>query len=402
MAASDVGDVQLAHEVLERVATRATELGARWERALACDVQGDLFREDPQRRLARHREAERLFSEVGELDNVAASRWNQAIDLVDLGLKREALRTLDEAAGLFRRLGVRGRVVQIIGASAVFLDEIGELDAAGKRLDENRAELEELGVPRDSFLFVMYFLHRARRALDAADLDAAREDLRRARQGRTEVGYPELLEASVLTEEDQGEQARAAFLRAASLAKPGQNRTFSFAAICAFDCDGDQPTDGLACLAERCRPGQPGFEGLQDALCQLEEARCSFRANDLARAERAARGAWAFFETRDDYEQRVRTHGLLMRVAAARGETAPAIRALRTDLAEVESKHHRRLVFEITLALGDAELRAGRVEGRTRLLKLEKEAKSRDFFRIARLAREALQQNPMAGTRPQQ
>jgi hypothetical protein len=205
----------------------------------------------------------------------------------------------------------------------------------------------------------------------------------------------------VLTEEDQGEQARAAFLRAASLAKPGQNRTVPFAAICAFDCDRDHPAAGLACLAERCRPGQPGFEGLQEALCQLEEARCSFRANDLARAQRAARGAWAFFEKRDDYEERLRTHGILMRVAAARGEPARAIRALRTDLAEVESKRHRRLVFEVTLALGDAELRAGRVEGRTRLLKLEKEAKSRDFFRIARLAREALEQSRVAVTRPQ-
>ena len=69
---------------------------------------------------------------------------------------------------------------------------------------------------------------------------------------------------------------------------------------------------------------------------------------------------------------------------------------LRADLAEVESKHHKRLAFETALALGAAELRAGRLEGRMRLAKLEQEAKSREFFRISRLAREALDQEATA------
>jgi hypothetical protein len=38
----------------------------------------------------------------------------------------------------------------------------------------------------------------------------------------------------------------------------------------------------------------------------------------------------------------------------------------------------------------------GRPEGRARLLKLEEEARSREFLRIARLAREALDQKPVA------
>jgi len=59
-------------------------------------------------------------------------------------------------------------------------------------------------------------------------------------------------------------------------------------------------------------------------------------------------------------------------------------------MVDVDAKPgNRRLDFEVALALGEVELRAGRPEGRTRLLKLEQEAKSREFFRIARLAREA-------------
>ena len=52
--------------------------------------------------------------------------------------------------------------------------------------------------------------------------------------------------------------------------------------------------------------------------------------------------------------------------------------------------------LNIALALGDAELRARRPEGRPRLLRLEQEASSREYFRIARLARELLDRKPQA------
>lgn len=82
-----------------------------------------------------------------------------------------------------------------------------------------------------------------------------------------------------------------------------------------------------------------------------------------------------------------------MRIRAERGETTQALTGLRALKTDVDAKPgNRRLDFEVALALGEVELGAGRPEGRTRLLKLEKEAKSREFFRIARLAREALQE----------
>jgi len=47
----------------------------------------------------------------------------------------------------------------------------------------------------------------------------------------------------------------------------------------------------------------------------------------------------------------------------------------------------------VALRLGEVELRAGRPEGRPRLLKLVQEAQSKEFFLDARLAREALDGN---------
>jgi len=148
----------------------------------------------------------------------------------------------------------------------------------------------------------------------------------------------------------------------------------------------------VACLAQHCQPG--------NALCRVVEAQCRYRSNDLAGAEVAARDALQLYKQRGDDDSASLADRILMRIAAARGESARAIRALQADLARAESKHDKPQVFEVTLALGDVELMAGRPEGRARLLKLEQEAKSREFFRIARLTREALDQKPVSSAAP--
>jgi hypothetical protein len=56
------------------------------------------------------------------------------------------------------------------------------------------------------------------------------------------------------------------------------------------------------------------------------------------------------------------------------------------------------MAFEAALALGEVELRAGRSEGCARLANLEQDAKSKEFYRVARLAREALDGRPAAAT----
>ena len=399
VAAKQSGETELASELLAQVAARATELGARWELGRVREIEGDILYGDPSRfedALARYQEAERLYTEVGELPNLAELKGGEAFLLRDMRLKRETLQKLDEAAGLARRLGNRGEMARLMIQAAQSLTEFGEPDAARKKLQEARRELEALEEPLDGFSFMAYFTAVYVLAMAEANVEAAREALGRVRQNpfAQQRGWGESGEADLLKELDQREQARAAFAKAEALARPGESRAVLVGDACSLDCDGDQPAGGLACLAQRCRAEGPSFDGLQRAVCEFEEARCSFRARDLGRAERAARSAWAFFEHHDDYLRRVRSHAILLRVAAARGNSAWAVRMLRADRAEVEAKHHRRLAFEVALALGEAELDAGRREGRARLLKLEKDATSREFLRIARLAREALDRRP--------
>jgi hypothetical protein len=386
------GDLLHAEQLLNRASARATELGARWELARVRHFQGGLlYTSDPLRwneALARLLEAERLFAEVGELDNLAQVKQFKSDLLFNTGARRQAVATLDEAAGVQRRLGNRKAAADLVALSAEGLNESWELDAAAKRLDEARAELEALEAP-----LTPYFRVRAELAIDTADLHAAQDALRQMRRGE-ESPHASFLEANILYEQDHREEARSTYQKAAVLGELLGNRLFEPSNSCGVDCDGDQPAAGLACLAQHCQADQPGFEGLHKGRCRVLEARCRFRANDLTGAELAARDALTILEP-VSLESALRARTILTRIAAARGESAKAVQKLRAELARVESKHHTRMAFEVALALGDVELKAGRPEGRARLLKLEEEAKSREFFRIARLAREALDRKPV-------
>ena len=400
-AAKQAGETEHASELLARVAARATELGAKYELARVREIEGDILYGDPSRfqdALARFQEAERLYTDVGEIPLLAWVKLRMASLLRDMRRKRETLQKLDEAAALNRKLGNRAQLVGLLMQAGNALAAFGELDGARAKLQEARRELEARGEPLDGHAFMLYFSSYAVLAMAEADLAGAREALSRVLRHpfAQQRGWGDRVEADLLYELDQLEQARASLAKAESLARPGESVPVMLADACSFDCEGDQPAAGLACLAQRCRAEQPGLDGWQKARCGLEEARCSFRARDLGRAEQAAREAWAFYEQSDEYRFRLRAQAILLQVAAARGDSARALRLLRADLKEVESRGHRQLAFEIALALGDAELRTGHPEGRARLTRLEREAKSREFFRIARLAREALDQRPVA------
>ena len=413
MATSEI-DLQRSEELLDDVVARATELGARWDLARARALQANLVSpHDPRRRkeaLDRFREAERLDTEVGELDNLANVKRTKAGWLFESGSRRDALAAMDEAAGWYRRLGNRAWVAHTLLATADFLRDFGELAAARKRFDEARSELETLEESPDGFMFALAYQVRARQDFDAGNLDAAREGIRQARKTAAMGGgaWPalvELLEACVLNEQDQREEARATYSRAEAISPTAVrgwlDPSTTVAGMCVVDCDGGNPAAGLACLAQKCRADDPNFFEGRKASCQLEDARCSFRAGDLARAERGARETASFAESKEYYDLALGARTVLMRVVAARGESARAIRVLRADLAKVESEKNKRLAFETALALGEVELRAGRREGRARLAKLEQEARSREFFRIARLAREALDRTRLASALPQ-
>ena len=384
----DAGETQRASELLGGVAQRARELGARWELARVRQSQGwRLYRGERRftEALEALREAERLYAEVGELDKVAQTKSMKALLLSEMGSEGDYRAALDEAAGAFRRLGKHRAGAFLLTVSGQHqLLTLGDVDAARRRLEEARAEHEALEEPPGGF----HRLVRAQLALSEADLAAAQATLRED-EGQWALVHVGL----VLYERDDRQEARSIFLKAASRGEQiGDGELAGVGVLaCLVDCDGGQASAGLACLMEKCpKPlSRPHL---------VLVAQCKYRLNDLAGAERAARDSLPA-EGGRAYENEAMASAILMSVAATRGDSARSIRVLKEHLADAESKHNKRVAYELALALGNVELKAGRPEGRKRLLKLQEEAKSREHLRIARLVREALDQKPAsAGT----
>jgi len=390
-ALGGLGETARAHELLARAKTRAKELGAKAELASVARQEGEvpwLAAGQVGEALPRFEEAARVFAELGDLEELVNAKDRIATVITQSGSPPKALAALDEVTGLHLRLGHHFSIHSSLTVSAYQFLLLGDLKSAHGRLAQARSEAEAVDEPP-----VENYHHvRADLALAEGDLDEARRavnELNGLRSGGEEYLESTYLaeEAEILREGDHLDDARESLLRAARLMEQLGNlkNSGSYARrACELDCDGGRAPEGLACLAERPLVGIPQRD---IAFALFLEATCKFRLGDLAGAEKAAQEA---LSKTDVFARRVKNAALLMRIRAAHGETAKALTGLRALMTDVDAKPgNRRLGFEVALALGEVELRASRPEGRARLLKLEQEAKSREFFRIARLAREA-------------
>ena len=374
-------DRKRAGELLDRLERRAVELGARSEQALANHVRGQLLWGPSLEEVPPLREAVRLYAEIGDQEGVAEVLGTLANALAQHGSTREVLKTLDEAAGAYRRLGNRWQLHHNLSLAAFSLWALGDGDLATKRLEEARTEVELLGEPpADTYLWV-----KPKLLCWNADLAGCRAAV------QTWAGYrgPNnpfvvMFEAQILREEDNLEQARNSWSRGEQSGKNPGGAIWA----CGLQCDQGHFAEGLACLARLAlKDSRAG--GYRD----LQVARCSYMLRDFSGAERAARSALA--AAGPDFLDRVLPSIEVARAMAANGQRAKAISDLRRTLAEIEAnRFYRFFAFEAALALGEAELAADIPAGKARLERLEREARSREYFRIARLAREALDRRP--------
>jgi eukaryotic-like serine/threonine-protein kinase len=389
-------DLARAHGLIDQVEGRARELGARSEEAWAHRMRGALLFKN-QRGLdaiPEVRKALALFSEVGDLRETAGAATQLAVLLLSAGTTRDGLAANAEAVAAWRRLGNRAPLESLLSNIAILALFAGDAEMAKKRLDEARSETELLGDSPGP----MYFSTRFKVLMANADLTGARSILQEWRKvsSRDESLFLPY-EAGILREQDRAEEARVSLRRFVEAAQQQGQAGWvagNTAEECSVQCVEGHVAEGLACLTALPRRGDGNHD--LDVLLAGAEAECNYRAKDFPAAEAAARRALAAsLRDPDDFLGRLESSIALARIVAASGRSARGIEDLRAALAEIRSRHsYKRLEFAATLALGEAELMAGIAGGRVRLIRLEHEAKGREFFHTARLAREALGQVP--------
>jgi serine/threonine protein kinase len=395
-AAGSLGETKRAHELLTKAAARAKALDARTELASALREQWKLLYATEGRgthSLPPLLEAEQLFTQVGEIDEIADTKFQKGL-VLSFADAPAGLAANDEAAALFRRLGDRAVLQDVFLQSAFALIDQLELDRAREKIDDARAELAALGEP----LTGDYFGAQAALALHEADLDGLRKAAQGMRSISSEISAL-IAEARALREGDHLNEARESLLRAAKLLEERGGRSAGIARkleACPLDCDGGEPAKGLACLAEFADAPQ---EDRTKCGTLLSEAWCKYFAKDLAGAARAAQAAFSIADRLKYPSCHISSSVILMQVDAARGKGVPeAISTLRAELTDLESKKARLLAFSVAIALGEIELRAGRSNGRARLHKIEQDAKREGLLRFARRAREVLEKNTAVRT----
>lgn len=308
-----------------------------------------------------------------------------------------SLKFLEENAALYRKLGDRATLHFTLARESRVLWFSGDLDLAATKLREAARESEAIGEPPGE----QYLLFKGNLALSQADLEGVRNAVHLLETSpRKQEDYLDL-EAAAFIEEDRLPEARETLekLRSWYEVNGRENSVLGVQrALCALFCEEGRPREALDCHVKRSPSAGGPAATIPVKLTNLSLAYCRYLAGDLEGAEEAALAARAKAQSSGYYWGRVFANAYVMRVRAARGETNKAIASLRADLADAERRKEKALAFMVAFALGEVELRAGRPEGRARLLRLEQEAKSKEFFLDARLVREALDAKPVTPT----
>jgi eukaryotic-like serine/threonine-protein kinase len=402
-----LGDFKRAEELLTQLKARAKALGARGEAGAAFATEAWMLWQGKGRgaeAMGPFDQAAAFFEEMGELPALALTKNWRAHSMIQHLPTSMVLKALEEDAALVRRLGNHRFLREVLNSEAGTLSNSGDYKLAATKLQESLSESEAI----DEGPGVFYQKDKASLALHTADMEGVRKALHllRTDPARHQQGIEDQaigIEFESLREQDRLAEARQSLEKLITMVHlesylsdvPGMQ-----AALCEIACDEGRPNEGVDCLTQHPPPAGAGTAQLLARNLRL--AKCRYLAGDLPEAEKVAVEARAEALQLGGYVERVLANVYLMRIRAAQGGTVKSIAELRVELTDAERRGAKAMAFEVALALGEVELRAHPAQGRARLLGLESDAKSREFFRIARFARESLDGKRLAASKPVQ
>jgi class 3 adenylate cyclase/tetratricopeptide (TPR) repeat protein len=355
--------VQDELEVYRRIGDKSSTGAALSNLGLLQQEQGNL----PAAR-ATFEEALGLYKEIGETSGAALALNGLANILLRQSKLSEARAMYEQSLAAYNDIGDKQGILEVDGNLGNLLYDMGDLAGARKRYDQSLATAREIG---DKSEMAAALSNVANVVETEGDLAGARKNYEEALAMRKAIG-------------EKGEMAS------------------SWVSLATLSIE-----EGHAPAAEQ--PAREAAEEFRNEKSDVDEAgalaavaRSLLKQGRVPDAESTIRRARILVEKSADIESRVPVLILAARIDAAAGKSAVAEQSLESLLAQATALGNVSLGFDVRLALGEIELKAGKDAGRERLAALEKEATVRGFLLIAREARAGLDLSGASGGHPPQ
>jgi len=434
-AAESLSDFHRAQQLAESAARKGEAQGAPLLTARALQRECYAFKSLSQFQQATSacESARAIANRLGDRNDAAWAINNLANIASDEGNLTEARKMYLEALGVFRQIGSQGYTAGVLGNLAIIEQNQGDLAASRQMHEESLRIYREVGNVSDAGLELMNLALILQQQGDLAEARNMYEgSLAMARQAENKANQEMALVnlGGLLFELGELRACQNAFEEATSLGHEiGEQSVLSYAVVGLGDVlrqEGDlegarkKYEEALAARNQLGEKETAAESRVALSLVSIEEGK-------LDEAERSAQQAADEFHEQKALADEATAQIVLARVFLARRQAAPAKQAIDRSLALAQSSHSRdihlsaRIVaarmnaasgapveairdlretsaesrkigflegdFEARLALGEIEIHSGQTAaGRTHLLALEQDAKTKQYSLVAQKA----------------
>jgi tetratricopeptide (TPR) repeat protein len=331
-----------------------------------------------------------LRREVGDKSGEAVSLSNVGVLFFEQGNLAAAKRMYDDSLAICRETGDKRGAVRATLNKAIVLTREGDLSGARRLHEESLAIRRQIG---DRIGVGVALINLADVLMSQGDLKGARSSVQESSAIGSETGnkrlqgYAAFTMGQILEAEDSFADARKAYEDALAIREQLRETltaTESRIRLAGLDIEegrvAEAETLARSAAGESQRAKQADDEGVARAV--LARALLAEGKHGQAREEIARSRALL---VRSDREERLALSIVDARLSAASGAPGAAARALETILREASRSGLAGLELEARLALGEVEMRSGKIpSARARLESLRKDASAKGFKLIAR------------------
>jgi serine/threonine protein kinase/tetratricopeptide (TPR) repeat protein len=337
-----------------------------------------------------------VFRELGAQRNTATCLGNIAIGFYDQGDLARAQKMYEEALGIQRDIGDKDGQANTLNSIANVLADKGDQAGAKAKYEEALAAFRDTG---SQFEIAMTMGNIGELYLDEGDLPAAKKmfeqalDIKRNLHNRHSEAYTLSALGDLLLYEGDTSGARKAFEDALAirtqLAEKG-TATQDSLSLARLMLEDGHPDEALEASRKAAADFHAQNQADYEAAAHTLAARCLLQLGKLTEAKAEIQQAEKLVKA-DDHVSHLPVEITNARIAIASGDLADARKILDTALAEATKANLLYFQYEARLALGELEIKSGKVAaGRARLTTLEKDAQNKGFLLIAGKAAAAM------------